>query len=827
MRLGNEVTHRTRWARLVLGLLIVAFGLVALRLLPAGAAAQPEGYVDEWVMDLPELSVAAEWLPDGRLLVLTRDGKVHIVDRAQRSSSLVLTMENVSRVGERGALDLALHPNFANSGKFFVYHATADQPAELRIVRFTLDEGDPEATAGSIAQIWQNPGPDHVNEFHIGGSLEISADHRLLLTVGDGQTPAQSGRLDNVFGKVMRLNLNGSIPQDNPFVDDPDALDEIYAYGLRNPFRSWVEPATGTFWVGDVGSGGLDAFEEINQVVAAGDYGWPACEGPIEESETCPTESRTPWHSYRHDTAEPCCANGSIVAGERYTGSLLPEAVRGSFLFGDWSENTISWVGVDATGAAGSVGVIPVIDDAKPVWISVGPDDFVYYIRHSPFDGPTYELRRIGYDATDQAPVIDSIDASPSNGPAPLIVEFTAEVVDPNGDELDYLWDFGDGITSNVPEPRHVYATEGNYEVTLAVTANGVSASAGPILVQAGGVPTVRITSPADGARFVAGERLTLAAEGTDEAPLAGASYSWDLGFVHGNHEHETAVDGATGNPFVFVVPTTGHDFSGETGYEITVTVTDADGLTATDSVSLMPEKVELILTSDVPGGSILVDGVAHAAPYALDTIVGFEHAFRIPESTCVYNVIAPSHDAVYLMTQAQRGSCGDLEPIPPSTCHGRAVTVDLSRGELPTEGDDVILGTPQRDVIDALGGNDRVCALGGADVVVGGPGRDRIDGGRGADRLYGGDARDVIIARAGADWVDGGRGRDRISGNQGDDVLRGGPGHDTVVAADGDDWVRGGAGLDQLVGGPGIDFADGGADVDSCTGFESTLRCG
>lgn len=835
----------SRGRKIVIGLLALAvtFGASGGTGLNAGAAAQNTEFVDDWIMDLPSNSISGEWLPDGRMLVVTRDGIVHVVDISNQTSQLVLEMSNVSFVGEQGALDLVLHPNFDANRKFFVYHVTATEPTRLRIVEFVFHEGRPVRTARSRNKIWESPRADAGGEFHFGGSLVVSADNKLLLTVGDGAVPAQSRRLNNVYGKVIRLNLDGTIPADNPFVNRPRVLDEIYAYGLRNPFRAWVDPATGVVWVGDVGSGGEDAYEEINQLVAGANYGWPACEGPLGQPKggpDCPAGVEAPWYTYRHGTADACCSNGSITAGERYTGDRMPRQLRGSFLFGDWAENTISWVSVNRDGSAGSVGEIPVIPDAKPVWIGVGPDELIYYIRHNPFGAPKYELRRIRHSgAGDRAPVINSIAAAPPDGPAPLSTAFTADVVDPDGDLIGYDWDFGDGTGSTDANPQHTYDSTGRYSAVLVVTANGVSASE-TVLVQAGTVPTVAITSPAENALFIAGQQLTLSASGNDpDGPLPNSSYTWTVRFRHGNHEHETGNAALSGNPVTFDVPVDGHNHRGVTGFEIAVTVTDSDGLTATDSVSISPAKVDLIIRNGTGEGTVVVDGVTRVAPFELDTLVGFRHTIGAVTPQCLggvestfagwsdggarsHAITVPARNATYTANFSAGAACD-----PSATrCMGQVVTVDLSRGQAPTNEDDVILGTAGPDVIDALGGNDYVCALAGADVVDGGLGRDRIDGGRGPDRLSGGMARDVIVAGAGADWVDGGRGRDRISGNQGDDVLRGAAGIDNVNAADGNDRVLGGAGNDRLRGGPGADAVDGGADVDFCIGFESTRRC-
>lgn len=145
-------------------------------------------------------------------------------------------------------------------------------------------------------------------------------------------------------------------------------------------------------------------------------------------------------------------------------------------------------------------------------------------------------------------------------------------------------------------------------------------------------------------------------------------------------------------------------------------------------------------------------------------------------------------------------------------TCGGAVVTVDLALGQLPTDGDDVIMGTPGNDMIAAGDGHDVICGGDGADTIWGQGGADDIYGGDGDDRLRGGDGNDEVFGGNGADDINGGRGDDRVSGEAGDDkVVRGGTGNDVVSGGDGNDKL--------LAGNGGIDDVLGGADNDKLTG--------
>jgi len=180
----------------------------------------------------------------------------------------------------------------------------------------------------------------------------------------------------------------------------------------------------------------------------------------------------------------------------------------------------------------------------------------------------------------------------------------------------------------------------------------------------------------------------------------------------------------------------------------------------------------------------------------------------------------------------------------PVEKCSGQVFTVNIARGEAPTDGADVIIGTEEADTIDALGGNDVVCGLGGDDVINGGDGKDTLqgdagddtlDGGDGNDKLVGGDGNDTLLGQGGRDVIQGGDGNDiaeggkkndRISGNGGRDTLNGGNGKDRIDGQSGPDTIIGGGGNDRLIGGGGVDTINGKVGNDFCIEGETVLLC-
>ncbi len=175
------------------------------------------------------------------------------------------------------------------------------------------------------------------------------------------------------------------------------------------------------------------------------------------------------------------------------------------------------------------------------------------------------------------------------------------------------------------------------------------------------------------------------------------------------------------------------------------------------------------------------------------------------------------------------------VAPAPVAYCDGLRVTVDLSKGQTPTPGDDVILGTNGPDIIDGGTGDDVICGLDGDDRIWGGGGSDRIFGHRGDDRIggnkghdviYGGHGHDRLRGGPGHDTLDGAAGYDRLVGDGDNDRLTGGNGRDRLIGSGGHDVLLGGAGIDLLAGGGGRDSGDAGADFDRCAGLETVRNC-
>jgi hypothetical protein len=263
-----------------------------------------------------------------------------------------------------------------------------------------------------------------------------------------------------------------------------------------------------------------------------------------------------------------------------------------------------------------------------PVSISKGPDGALYYVDIGALSAPGGgTIRRVRNPGANRPPVV-SASANPVAGQPPLMTSFSsAGTSDPEGDPLTYAWDFGDGATSTQPSPVHTYAASGTYSARLAVSDGTSTTLATPITIRVGNPPAPTISSPAAGSTFRGGQVITFSGSATDaeDGTLSGASLSWTIVFHHETHDHPGPGPFA-GSSGSFTVPSSGHDFTGNTSYELFLTATDSSGLSTTTSVVIRPEKVNVTFASVPSGLTVVVDSLAHVTPYTFDSLVGFQH---------------------------------------------------------------------------------------------------------------------------------------------------------------------------------------------------------
>ena len=334
------------------------------------ATTLPASFQETTVVTGLSSPTAMEFAPDGRLFVTEKGGSLRIIKNGALLSTPFVTVP-VNTSSERGLLGIAFDPNFSSNRFLYVYYTRAAAPIKNRVSRFTASAANPDvAQAGSELVILDDVSSDAGN--HNGGAIHFGLDGTLYIGIGDGgSTSSNSQSLGTLNGKLLRINPDGSVPADNPFVGATGAMGQIWALGLRNPFTFSVEPGTGKIYINDVGQ---NTWEEIDPGIKGANYGWPTCEG------TCSTSGMTnPLYAYNHSLG---CA---ITGGAFYRASQFPAAYMGSYFFSDYCSTWIKMLRTDNTAADFATGTTGSVVDLK-----VGSDGALYSLSIS--NGAVYRM---------------------------------------------------------------------------------------------------------------------------------------------------------------------------------------------------------------------------------------------------------------------------------------------------------------------------------------------------------------------------------------------------------------------------------------------------
>jgi glucose/arabinose dehydrogenase len=337
----------------------------------------------------------------GRIFVLSRLGRIHIVENGSLRAAPFLDFSSKVVAGqggadERGALGLAFHPDYATNGLLYVHYNDADDPNDTgdSIIEEYEVSSDPNVatpTSGRVVlRVEQPANSSSVFRNHKGGAINFGADGFLYIGLGDGGDsgdPSGNGQdVTALLGKILRINpvASGSdaytVPAGNLKDTMSNAAPEVWDYGLRNPFRSTFDGCTGDFYIGDVGQ---SAWEEVN-VEKAGEggknYGWNSMEGNhcYEPPSGCNETGITlPVLEYDRTSA----GGKSVIGGAVYRGSSLP-GLRGSYIYGDYDTGNIWRTVYDRTAGTVSTPVSLKMDlnnVSALVAINNGPDGEIYF----------------------------------------------------------------------------------------------------------------------------------------------------------------------------------------------------------------------------------------------------------------------------------------------------------------------------------------------------------------------------------------------------------------------------------------------------------------
>ncbi len=479
---------------------MVSMRTLAALLVLAGASAhagtpQP-GFDDTSVISGLSFPTAVAFLPNGRMLVTQKGGALLRVDAGVATT---LTTIPVCSGSEMGLLGVAVDPNFATNGFVYLYRTDSSGGCgsatgrSNQVVRVTVSGN----TAGSLMVLLTGIRTDNGN--HDGGCLRIGPDGKLYVGAGDTGNGDNFGcpgdpvnpyaqDLNELEGKVLRLNLDGTIPSDNPFFNQVGKRGEVFAYGFRNPFRFSFDPNSGRLWLADVGD---LAWEEIDIVTAGGNYAWPHCEG------TNPTGCEQPGDvdpifTYPHSSAQAGCpalpagSLGTCIIGGAFAGAAFG-AMAGDYVFGDCTSSDIYIA--TPNGTRDDIAGTPTLISSNahvPSDFVPGPDGAIYYTQEG--NGEVRRLAVTGATTTTTASTTSSTTTTAPPGTDELLSGKTLKLKDyvdatrrsVKANSADPAVDLGGGASSpddptQNPSSVRVRSTAGGFDHTYPLVTAGWS----------------------------------------------------------------------------------------------------------------------------------------------------------------------------------------------------------------------------------------------------------------------------------------------------------------------------------------------------------------
>jgi glucose/arabinose dehydrogenase len=372
---GSKVKPTGRLTVLVIGMAVAALtAALAGSVTPVHSApVLQQGFTNSHVVSGLTNPTDMEFAPDGRLFITEDTGRVRIAKPDGTPLTTFLDISSkVDSLGERGLLALTFDPGFSTNHYVYLHYtrkATSTTPPHNRVVRVTAS-GD-RAVSGSEQLIFRLGNQSAANEFpqFMGGALDFK-NGKLYVATGDNDTPDKAQQLTNLFGKMLRINKDGTIPTNNPFYSTASGNNRaIWARGLRNPFKFAIQPGTGTIFVNDVGE---HTWEEINRGAAGANYGWPVHEGRANDPPYV-----DPLFAYGHgSTADTGCA---ITGGTFYNPPTVdfPAQYVGDYFFADFCNGWIRVRNSDGTVSGFATGL------ERPIDLEVSQAGELYYMSRS------------------------------------------------------------------------------------------------------------------------------------------------------------------------------------------------------------------------------------------------------------------------------------------------------------------------------------------------------------------------------------------------------------------------------------------------------------
>jgi glucose/arabinose dehydrogenase/subtilisin-like proprotein convertase family protein len=622
------------------GSLVVTDRLLQAPFAPGDVATVPANFADATVTTVSGNATGLEILPDGRLLITSKEGQLTVFQNGVQSTALDLAAQSVLCSDfERGLQSVTADPDFASNNFIYVFYTRkisnscaqgASTAVRSWVVRYTLSPGN---VASAPFVVLENIPSQCGN--HNGGDIHFGPQDGLLyISVGDSGCDSSSARyLSTLSGKILRVAKDGSIPASNPYANDAQGVvcgglsaqplntttkcKEIFASGLRNPFRFAVKHnSANEFYINDVGA---STWEEVSVGAAGADYGWNVREGKCfnSSSTNCPAPPvgmTDPIYAYSHSL-------GCSITGGAFVVSAQWPAQYNGYYFGDYCDGDIKQM------IQGGTVTTQTFSSQSGNLVNMMFDPVASALYYTLSSG---EVRKITYTGGSNRAPTASATANPTSGSAPLAVSFDGSASsDPDGNTITGRWDFGDGSSANTLVASHTYAQPGIFIARLVVTDSlGLASAPWSVQISVGNdPPEPTISAPAISTRFAVGQVFVLSGSATDpqDGTLDASRLSWRVLLHHvpqgqPQNRHTHPFFSQTGNNATMPAMPEPEDLdAAPLGYfEIQLTATDLQGLTRTVTQTLLPNRVPIGFETQPSGLQLSVNGTTIVGPQTL-----------------------------------------------------------------------------------------------------------------------------------------------------------------------------------------------------------------
>jgi hypothetical protein len=495
-----------------------------------------------------------------------------------------------------------------------VYYTTNSGGAHNRVSRFRASAGNPDVAEAGSEQVLLNLPNLGSSNFHNGGALQFGNDGKLYISVGENNQPNRAQDTGDLFGKVLRINADGSVPADNPHGN------RVWARGFRNPFTMAVQRSTGRIFVNDVGERAGTDREEVNLLSRGGNFQWP--------------QNRSGAGSF-FSYASGC----AITGGDFYNPETqnFPDSFTGRYFFGDYCGGWIRHIA--SSGSPGSAqDFLTGLGRNSIVDVAVHPDGSLYYANRSESSGGV--VRRVRFTSglrITQQPQDRTVTVGQT-------ATFTVAATGGTG-TLRYQWRRNGADVPGATSPSFSFPAQAGdngarFRVVVRDNVTSVTSDEARLTVSLGGQPTCTIFDPRAGATYAAGDTILFSGDCTDpeDGQLPASALEWVVAFHHDDHNHPFAEFPGVRNGS-FTIPRSG-EVSDNVFFRVHLIGRDSDNQESADLIrDVLPRKAVITLQTSPGGRLVELDGQSRTAPVTFTGVVGVfrDIGTSSPQGSCQF----------------------------------------------------------------------------------------------------------------------------------------------------------------------------------------------